>query len=306
MKSLFKKATLATAARSLALGGLAAGSISALTVPAAAQSTEIGRLDGVVTDAARGASLRGASVEISALNITTETDSEGRFALRRVPAGTYEVSINYVGRTEVIETITISAGQTETLSVSLSRAGSDLVRDTVMVVGTPIADSEAAALSRQKNNDNVSNIIASDSIGRFPDRNAADALGRVAGISIERDQGQARFVNVRGAPAGFSTIAFNGVSIPSADNGGARFDTIPNDVIGSIEVVKAITPDLPADSIGGFINIETSGAFDKGEDFSVDAELALGVKQLGGGELFNSQLTVSDVFFDGKRRTTVH
>ena len=300
MKSLFKKATLATAARSLALGGLAAGSISALTVPAAAQSTEIGRLDGVVTDAVQGTFLRGASVEIPALNIKTETDSEGRFALRRVPAGTHEVKINYIGRSEVTQTVTIAAGQTEVIEIGLARIGTDLVQDTIMVVGTPIADSEAAALSRQKNNDNVSNIIASDSIGRFPDRNAADALGRVAGISIERDQGQARFVNVRGAPAEFSTIAFNGVAVPSAGNGSARFDTIPNDVIGSIEVVKAITPDLPADSIGGFINIETSGAFDKGEDLSVDAELALGVKELGGGELFNSQLTVSNVFLDGK------
>ena len=300
MKSLFRNATIATAARGIALGGLAACSISAFTVPASAQATEIGRLDGVVTDAARGISLRGASVEIAELNLTTQTDSEGRFALRRVPAGTYEVAINYIGRTEVLQTVTITAGQTENLEITLARVGSDLVQDTVMVVGTPIADSEAAALSRQKNADNVSNIVASDAIGRFPDRNAADALGRVAGISIERDQGQARFVNVRGAPAGFSTIAFNGVSVPTAGNGSTRFDTIPNDVIGSIEVVKAITPDLPADSIGGFINIETSGAFDKGEDLSIDAELALGVKQLGGGELFNSQVTVSDVFFDGK------
>ena len=259
MNSFIRKATLATAARSLALGSLAVCSISALTVPAAAQSEEIGRLSGQVSDAAQGKNLRGASVEIPALNLTTQTDSEGRFTLRRVPAGTHSVVINYVGRTEVTETVTIASGQTETISVSLTRAGSDLVQDTVTVVGTPIADSEAAALSRQKNADQVSNIIASDSIGRFPDRNAADALGRVPGISIERDQGQARYVNVRGAPAEFSTIAFNGVSAPTPSQGGrlARFDTIPNDVIGSIEVVKAITPDLPADSIGGFINIET-------------------------------------------------
>ena len=126
-------------------------------------------------------------------------------------------------------------------------------------------------------------------------------MGRVPGISIERDQGQARYVNVRGAPAEFSTIAFNGVSAPTPSQGGrlARFDTIPNDVIGSIEVVKAITPDLPADSIGGFINIETAGAFDN-DGLSLDAELGLGMKQLGGGETFNGQLTASNIFLDGK------
>ncbi|MEL7043144.1 MAG: TonB-dependent receptor [Pseudomonadota bacterium] len=301
MKITLKSATLATAARSLAIGGLTACSISALTVPAVAQAADIGRVQGTVTDAARGISLRGASVQIPSLNLSTETDTEGRFALRRVPAGTYDVVITYIGRTPVTETVTVTANASSDLSVTLVRDNRDLTQDTIVVVGTPIADSEAAALSRQKNADNVSNIVASDSIGRFPDRNAADALGRVPGISIERDQGQARFVNVRGAPAEFSTIAFNGVSAPTPSQGGrlARFDTIPNDVIGSIEVVKAITPDLPADSIGGFINIETSGAFDK-DGLAIDAEIGLGMKQLGGGELFNSQITASNVFMDGK------
>ncbi|MEO1554626.1 MAG: TonB-dependent receptor, partial [Pseudomonadota bacterium] len=96
-----------------------------------------------------------------------------------------------------------------------------------------------------------------------------------------------------------STIAFNGVSAPQTGNRLARFDTIPNDVIGSIEVVKAITPDLPADSIGGFINIETSGAFDK-DGLAVDGELAIGMKELGGGEQFNAQITASNIFLDGK------
>lgn len=283
--------------RAVVMSTAAVGAVMVMAAPVSAQ--EVGRVDGTVLDAERGTFLRGVQVEIPSLNITTTTDREGNFALRRVPAGTYDVTFFYVGRDPVTEQVTIQGGATETVSVSLSRVSDAAVQDTIIVVGTPIADSEAAALSRQRAADNVSNIIASDSIGRFPDRNAADALGRVAGISIERDQGQARFVNVRGAPAGFSTIAFNGVSVPSAGNGGARFDIIPNDVIGSIEVVKAITPDLPADSIGGFINIETAGAFDN-DGFSVDAELALGVKQLGGGELFNGQLTVSDTFLDGK------
>ncbi|MEL7546248.1 MAG: TonB-dependent receptor [Pseudomonadota bacterium] len=292
-----RHSVVGAAFRAIAMSTVAGGAFAVLTATATAQ--EIGRIEGVVTDAERSTFLRGVTIEIPSLNITTTTDREGNFVLRRVPAGTYDVTFFYVGREPVTQQVTIQGGATETVSVSLSRVFDASVQDTIVVVGTPIADSEAAALSRQRAADNVSNIIASDSIGRFPDRNAADALGRVPGISIERDQGQARFVNVRGAPAGFSTIAFNGVSVPSAGNGSTRFDTIPNDVIGSIEVIKAITPDLPADSIGGFINIETAGAFDN-DGFSLDAELALGVKQLGGGELFNSQLTVSDIFLDGK------
>ena len=101
------------------------------------------------------------------------------------------------------------------------RRGVECGLEEIRVVGRLIADSEAAALSRQRAADSVKNILAADSIGRFPDQNAADALGRVSGISIERDQGQARFVNVRRAPAEFSNIAFNGVAAPTPSQGGA-------------------------------------------------------------------------------------
>ena len=286
-------------ARAILLATVSTGAFATLAAPAIAQEEAAGRIEGRIVDAERGNNLRGATVSIPSLNVQTTTDSEGAFVLRRVPAGTYEVRISYVGRETITQTVTVRTAQASSFDAIMVRAGQALMQDEIVVTATPIADSEAAALSRQLASDNVINVISSDSIGRFPDRNAADALGRVPGISIERDQGQARFVNVRGAPAEFSTIAFNGVSAPTPSQGGrlARFDTIPNDVIGSIEVVKAITPDLPADSIGGFINIETSGAFDR-PGLSVDSELALGVKQLGGGELFNGQVTVSNTFLN--------
>lgn len=286
--------------RAFALATVAPATLIAFAPHASAQVSDFGRIDGTVSNVSNGGNLRGALVEIDSLNLSTTTDREGRFSLRRVPVGTYDIDINYIGKDSIRQTVTIAPGATEILNVEMRQSGTDSEIDEIIVIA-PIRDSEAAALSRQLAADSVKNIIASDSIGRFPDRNAADALGRVPGISIERDQGQARFVNVRGAPAEFSTIAFNGVSAPTPSQGGrlARFDTIPNDVIGSIEVVKAITPDLPANSIGGFINIETAGAFDN-DGLSIDAELGLGIKQLGGGELFNSQLTVSNTFFDDK------
>ncbi|MEL6687842.1 MAG: TonB-dependent receptor [Pseudomonadota bacterium] len=300
MSRITKRKLAASAAfKAFALGTVAPAVLVAMATPALGQTQEFGRIDGTISDATVDVNLRGALVRIDSLNLSTQTDREGRFSLRRVPAGTHFLEISYVGTETVVQSITVTGGETETVDVALVRSD-NYIEDEIIVIA-PIRDAEAAALSRQLASDSVKNIVASDSIGRFPDRNAADALGRVPGISIERDQGQARFVNVRGAPAEFSTIAFNGVSAPTPSQGGrlARFDTIPNDVIGSIEVVKAITPDLPANSIGGFINIETAGAFDK-DGLSVDAELGLGIKQLGGGELFNSQLTVSNIFMDGK------
>lgn len=73
-------------------------------------------------------------------------------------------------------------------------------QETIVVTATPIRDSQAAAIAAKRNADNVVDVLAADTIGRFPDQNLADSLGRVPGLAIERDQGQARFINFRGAP----------------------------------------------------------------------------------------------------------
>ena len=270
---------------------------TASTPPAALQGEA--RITGVVRAEDRDVRLVGATVSIDAINLTTTTDSEGRFAIRRLAAGSYDVRVRYVDREPFVTTVQISGNETETLDVRLERVGRTAGLEEVVVTGRMIADSEAAALSRQRAADSVKNILAADSIGRFPDQNAADALGRVPGISVERDQGTARFVNVRGAPADFTNIAFNGVAAPTPSRGGrsARFDTVSNNVIKSIEVVKAVTPDIPADSIGGFINVETNGAFDR-PGLNLDVAVGTGIKELGGGSLNQAQITVSNTFFD--------
>ena len=211
------------------------------TVYAAASAQEAlqgtGRITGSVVTEERGRRLDGALISIDALNIETTTDEEGRFTLRRLAPGEYTVRVSYVDREDFTTSLLLETDEEYELDVSLRRvevADSESLEE-IVVVGRLIADSEAAALSRKRAADSVKEILASDSIGRFPDQNAADALGRVSGISIERDQGQARFVNVRGAPAEFSNIAFNGVAAPTPSRGGrnARFDTISNHIIRS-------------------------------------------------------------------------
>ena len=98
-------------------------------------------------------------------------------------------------------------------------------QQTVIVTGSPIRDSQQAAIDAKRNADNVVDIIAADTIGRFPDQNLADSLGRLPGIVIERDQAQPRFISFRGAPFRYTAIAFDGVQVPGAENGRTpRFD----------------------------------------------------------------------------------
>ncbi|MEM6827224.1 MAG: TonB-dependent receptor [Pseudomonadota bacterium] len=168
--------------------------------------------------------------------------------------------------------------------------------NTIVVTATPIADSINAALETKRKAPNVVDVISSDTIGRFPDQNLADALNRLPGVAVERDQGQARFVNFRGAPFRFTAIAFDGVDIPGAENGRIpRFDSFPATIVSAVEANKAITPDMPGEAVSGFINMRTFDPFAR-DGFSVSVEGGYGVQELGNGDVerYNGRLSWSN------------
>lgn len=180
-----------------------------------------------------------------------------------------------------------------------AQSNADSSNDEIIVTGALIRDSQEAAIRAKQNANNIVDILASDTIGRFPDQNLADSLGRVPGLAIERDQGQARFINFRGAPFRYTKIAFDGIDVLGAEDGRTpRFDAFPSVVTSQIQVNKAVTPDMPGESTVGFINIETFKPFDR-EGFSVSAEAGQGIQELGnvGIDKFNGRLSFSnDVF----------
>jgi TonB-dependent receptor len=108
-------------------------------------------------------------------------------------------------------------------------------------------------------------VVASDGIGKLPDYNTAEALQRLPGVSVEIDQGEPRYVVVRGIDPNLNQVTIDGnlVGIPEAEGRRVALDTIPSDLVASIEVVKAVTPDYDANAIGGSINIVTPTAFDQ-------------------------------------------
>ena len=255
-------------------------------------------LSGQVTAAGTMGYLEGALVEIPSLNRSAETDREGRFVIRNLPAGTFDVLITYQGKRDFSSTVKVADGKSKTLSVAMLPLSADDdvgVMDKVIVTASPIADSEAAAYSRQKASDNLVNIIASDTIGRFPDQNVAAALSRVPGVSVERDQGQARYINLRGAPTKWTTLSFNGLNIVSPSGRTPRFDTVPNAIVSSIETTKATTADMPAESIAGNVNIITRSPFDH-NGLMISGQVAGGYMELGGGGEQDLNLAISNTF----------
>lgn len=179
------------------------------------------------------------------------------------------------------------------LLVSTSAMAQSTEIEEVVVRASPIRDSQLAALLAKRNALNMSDVVAADTIGRFPDQNLADSLGRLPGLAIERDQGQARFINLRGAPFRYTSIAFDDISVPGAENGRIpRFDSFPSVITSRIEANKAILPSMPGDSIAGYINIHTFNPFDR-EGFAVNMDFGSGEQKLGAGDMSRSAVRAS-------------
>lgn len=163
----------------------------------------------------------------------------------------------------------------------------------ILVSASPIRDSQLAALEAKRNAENYAEMISADTIGRFPDQNLADSLGRLPGLAIERDQGQARYINLRGAPFRYTSIAFDGIDVPGAENGRIpRFDAFPSVITSRVDANKAILPSMPGESVAGFIDIRTFNPFDT-DGFSFAGDLGMGEQQLGGGDVDKISLRAS-------------
>ena len=135
--------------------------------------------------------------------------------------------------------------------------------ETIMVFGQREAANRALGLYRES--DAVANYISADDMGQFVDQNVAESLQRLPGLTISRDQGEGRFVSVRGVSAGLSTVTINGMRIGTPEDGSRAvpLDVIPSGSVDGIEVVKVPTPDMPGDAVGGAINVSSASAFDR-------------------------------------------
>ncbi|MFN3370656.1 MAG: TonB-dependent receptor plug domain-containing protein [Sphingomonadaceae bacterium] len=139
------------------------------------------------------------------------------------------------------------------LAQPAARAEAPADESETIVVTAPIRAAQARAIEEQRLADNLVAIVAADAIGRFPDQNSAAALARLPAVAVQRDQGQERYIQVRGAPNRWTSVSFDGVPVIGVDEGDAtrafRFDAIPSVILSSIAVNKSLTPDLPAEAI---------------------------------------------------------
>ncbi|MES2257054.1 MAG: TonB-dependent receptor [Pseudomonadota bacterium] len=132
----------------------------------------------------------------------------------------------------------------------------------VVVTGQRAALSKAVAAQEKANN--IVSIISSDDIGGLPDQNAAEALARLPGVSVQRDQGEGRYITVRGMGPDLNSVTINGALVPSpeASRRAVALDVLPAGLIRSLEVSKTLTPDQDANSLSGTVEVKSLSAFD--------------------------------------------
>lgn len=157
----------------------------------------------------------------------------------------------------------LAAGQSSTAQQESNGGGEAQSLEEIRVTAQREANSRA--IERYRNSDAIRSFVASDDLGQFVDQNVAESLQRLPGINITRDQGEGRFVSIRGIAAGLSTVTVNGMRIGTPEDGSRAvpLDVIPTGSVDGIAVTKAPTPDMPGDAIGGNVDVQSASPLDR-------------------------------------------
>jgi TonB-dependent receptor len=213
---------------------------------------------GTITDSAN-APLAAASVHVAGSREGAMTNERGAYVVEMLSAGAYVVVVRRVGFAPDSFVAQLRAGEILTHDVVLRRARVQQLAAVVVSASPRLNETREQALARQRSASNIVSVLSGDDIRALPNANVAEAIARMPGISTERDEGEGKFVQIRGTEPRLSNVTINGAHVPGSESGSriAKLDAIPTDIIGAIEVSKTLTADMDADAIGGSVNLVT-------------------------------------------------
>src|ERR1700756_2183625 len=231
--------------------------LTAVTLFAQGLLAQSGAVSGHVTDSS-GSILQGAQVELQPTSITVITDAQGSYFINNLAPGTYTVTVTYVGFALFTKALDITAGKTATVDAKMAVSSQ---KDEVLVTAER-ASGEAEDINRQRTADNVLQVLTNEVITSLPNANMADALGRLPSVTLERDEGEGKYVQVRGTEPRLTNLTINGINVPSPENNARqiKLDAIPADIVESVEINKTLQANMDADGIGGSVNLVTKTA----------------------------------------------
>jgi len=219
-----------------------------------------GAIAGKVTDSS-GGSLQGAEISVEPVGTHAVSDAQGQFFVYNLPAGHYTVTVTYVGFTYFTKEVDVTAGQPLSIEAKMQLSS---VKTEVLVTAERAAG-EAEAINRERSADNIVQVLPADVIRSLPNANMADALGRLPSVTLERDEGEGKYVQVRGTEPRLTNTTIDGINVPSPESGvrQIKFDAIPADLVESVEINKTLQANMDADGIGGSVNLVTKTATER-------------------------------------------
>lgn len=274
--------------------------VAAALLAAVAGRALAGEVAGRITDAATGRALPNATVRIPELNRATRADRSGDYRFSDLPAGDYTVVAEYVGFGDASGKVAVQASGASSLPIALAGVAVGTGIEEVTVTRYRLA--QATALQDKKSAKVIKESITADDAGKLPDQNAGDTLARVTGVAVTTDQGEGRYVTIRGIDAALSNVTIDGQTIgsPEGDTRRVAMDTIPANILSKLEVIKSVTPDLDGNAIGGTVNLVTPSAFDDPDGRSFSATADYGYSDLGEQHPWGASAAWSGVFADDR------
>jgi TonB-dependent receptor len=219
-----------------------------------------GAVEGYVYEAETDTPLAGASVRVDGTTRGAATDPDGYYRIDGVEPGTYRVVASLLGYAEEAASVTVAAG--ETARQDFTVRSTELELDGVTVTG--LRRGQVRSVVEKREALSVVDVVSADEIGQLPDLNVAESAQRVPGVTIRTDRGEGRFVSIRGTPPNRNNVTFNGQALASAAGTRATaLDLVPAEMVSSVQVFKAVTPDQDANALGGAVNVTTLTAFDR-------------------------------------------
>ena len=220
-----------------------------LSVPSFAQ----GRIVGRVVDASNGAGISDAGIQVVGTTIGTISGTDGKYAIN-VPTGTVTLTVRRIGFKPVtLSGIFVASGQVVEKNIEMSAV--NIVLSAQVVTAGANRGSINDALDNQKNSSNVINSITAEQIAKSPDGDAAQAVGRVSGVSVQ----DGKYVFVRGLGDRYTQTSLNGARIPSPEpeKKVVPLDMFPTGLLQTITTIKTFSPDQPGDFSGAQVDIQT-------------------------------------------------
>jgi TonB-dependent receptor len=247
---------------------------AALAAAAAAQTPGNGAIQGRVLNASNNKYLESAVVSIKGTSLQATTNLYGEYRIFDVPPGSVTVTVTFGGLEGATRMVTVSPGQTADLDFSLGKPGAaesasgepTVKLDAFVVAAEKDFNANDIAINTQRYAPNMEYVMSSDAFGSISQGNLGEFLKFLPSVTVEYNSMDARWIMVQGVSARYTSVTVDGMRMASAaSTSPGRFFELEQDSIHNIaraEISISRTPELPADALGGSINMVSLSAFE--------------------------------------------